>query len=87
MGAAVKQMGRSKTRVSTPRQRSFKSPLDRAAGYEVVWQQVSPLFEAARSIVNAEFVYCIGEEHGGPLKIGSAKDPILPSVTLCLPFL
>lgn len=52
------------------------SPIDKAKGYEVVWQQVSDLFGAARSIQAVSFVYLIGEEDDGPVKIGVAKDPI-----------
>lgn len=54
----------------------MKSPLDKAAGYEVVWQQVSTLFEAARRIQDMQFVYFIGEPDDGPVKIGTTKDPI-----------
>lgn len=53
----------------------YKSPLDKAKGYEVIWPQVAPLFEAARNIVNCCFVYVIAEADG-PLKIGKANDPI-----------
>lgn len=53
-----------------------KSPLDKAKGYEVIWQQVSGVFEAARDFGNANFVYVIGEQDDGPVKIGVSKDPI-----------
>ena len=66
-----------KPRLPQPkRERPYKSPLDRAAGFEVIWQHVSALFEVARQIANASFVYVIAEEDG-PIKIGSAVDPIL----------
>ena len=52
------------------------SPLDKAKGYEVVWAQVKPIFEVARPIANVTFVYLIGEEDDGPLKIGYAKNPV-----------
>lgn len=52
-----------------------KSPLDKAAGFEVVWGQVQELFDAARPIVDRSFVYAIGEEDG-PVKIGFAIDPV-----------
>ncbi len=51
------------------------TPLDKAHGREVVWPQVSELFAAARTIVG-KFVYLIGEEDDGPVKIGLAADPI-----------
>jgi hypothetical protein len=57
------------------RKRVLLSPLDRAKGSDVIWPQVAPLFEAARGLVGATFVYLIGEEDG-PIKIGEAKDPI-----------
>lgn len=56
--------------------RRSASPIDKAKGYEVAWQQVSPLFEAARGVQGASFVYFIGEEDDGPIKIGLAKDPV-----------
>jgi len=53
------------------------SPLDKAKAYEIHnWQRVAPLFTAARTIANASFVYFIGEEDNGPLKIGTAKCPV-----------
>lgn len=52
-----------------------RSPIDKAKGYEVVWTQVSGIFEALRPFENACFVYVIGEADG-PLKIGLSKDPI-----------
>jgi hypothetical protein len=52
------------------------SPLDKAAGHEVAWRRVSDVFDAARQIRNCKFVYFIGEDDDGPVKIGVAKDPI-----------
>lgn len=73
--AAVKHI---RSRAKTPRTASrpaFSSPLDKASAHEVVWPQVSDLFNAARTISNPSFVYLVGEEDG-PIKIGLAKDPI-----------
>lgn len=53
-----------------------KSPLDKARGHEIDWPNVSPLFEAARSLENPSFVYFTGEADNGALKIGVAKDPV-----------
>jgi hypothetical protein len=55
----------------------YRSPIDKAKGYELIWSQVAPLFEATRQVVNASFVYVIGEADDGPLKIGKATDPII----------
>lgn len=81
MGAAVKTAhGNPRHRASKlpnrPSRRTTGNPLDKAAGYEVVWPQVSDLFEASRPIKNCSYVYFIGEEDNGPVKIGVAKDPI-----------
>jgi hypothetical protein len=51
------------------------TPLDQAKAYEVVWDQVAPIFEASRRIQNPSFVYLIGEEEG-PVKIGVATNPV-----------
>jgi hypothetical protein len=61
--------------VGATKKRKVASPLDKAKGYEIVWAQVAPLFEAARGYGQMSYVYVIGEEDG-PLKIGTAKDPI-----------
>ncbi len=53
----------------------MKNPLDKAKGYEVVWDQVAGIFESARRMQNPNFVYLIGEEDG-PVKIGTATNPI-----------
>lgn len=63
-------------RPTPPANRPPESPIDRAKGHELNWQNVSPLFNAARSIENPEFVYAISEGDGGTLKIGRAKDPV-----------
>ena len=77
MGTSV-HTKRAKPRIgNTPRERLYTSPLDRAAGWEVNWQRVAPAFDVARRIENPVFVYFIGEDEDGPIKIGSAKDPIL----------
>jgi len=52
------------------------SPIDRAHPREVIWANVSEIFEAGRCVQGCSFVYAIGEENDGPLKIGKAKDPI-----------
>lgn len=54
----------------------MRSPLDKAKTHEVVWHEVSGIFDAARRIDGATFVYFIGEGEDGPLKVGFAKDPI-----------
>jgi hypothetical protein len=59
------------------RHKAPMSPLDRAATWEIKWQQTAPIFEAARAIESPCFVYFIGEEDDGPIKIGTAKDPVL----------
>lgn len=76
--AAVKQMrGKGRRKASSgPVIRRPESPLDRAKAYEVTWNEVAPLFDAARPIQNPSFTYAIGEEGDGPVKIGVAKDPI-----------
>lgn len=56
--------------------RTFQSPIDKAKPWEVVWQQVAPVFDVAREVEGVEFVYVISEGEDGPLKIGKAKDPI-----------
>lgn len=77
MGAAVKPT-RSGARVAigTGRKRKTASPIDKAKGYEITWQHVSPLFEAARPYTDITFLYIVGEANDGPLKIGYSKDPI-----------
>lgn len=78
MGSAAKFNTRSGGPIPIRARRPRKpvSPIDKAKGYEVVWQQVSALFDAARPIQAVSFVYFIGEENDGPIKIGVAKDPI-----------
>jgi len=70
----------AKTRQRNPktgrRKHQPKSPLDKAKGYEVVWNQVSGLFDAVREFSNPCFIYLIGEADDGPLKIGLSKDPL-----------
>jgi hypothetical protein len=56
--------------------RKHNSPIDKAKAYEVIWPQVHPLFDAARIVDNACFIYVIGEQDDGSLKIGLSKDPI-----------
>ena len=76
MGKAVKgdvHTGKHFNRTPTHKPRS---PIDKAKGYEIVWNQVSPLFDAARACITPSFVYLIGEADNGPLKIGVSKDPI-----------
>jgi hypothetical protein len=77
VGRAVKPIRTSASRMAKPRGPSrTKSPIDKARPHEVVWQQVAPMFERARGIENASFVYFIGEPDDGPVKIGQAKDPV-----------
>lgn len=77
MGAAVKPLRTESTRFNrTGPTRKPKSPLDKAKAYEVIWNQVSGLFDAARPYADACFVYFIGETDDGPLKIGHSKDPV-----------
>ena len=51
------------------------SPLDKATGAEVVWDQVSDLFNVARPLEKPEFIYFVAQEDG-PIKIGRSKEPI-----------
>lgn len=84
MGKAVKgsptssggKRGSRQTRIGSSHKREWPSPIDHAKGYEVVWPQVSGLFDAARGTVGLTFVYVIGEADGGCVKIGTAKDPV-----------
>lgn len=76
MAAAVKHMRGKREKARPARPRTYGSPLDKAKGYELDWPAVAPLFEAARIIGNAEFVYLIGEDDNGPVKIGLSKDPV-----------
>lgn len=75
MGSAVKHQVKGKVRAGRAKRPEPESPLDRASAREVDWAHVS-LFNAARGVANAKFVYAIGEEELGPVKIGVAKDPI-----------
>lgn len=52
------------------------SALDQAAGHEAAWENVKPLFDATRGFSKPSFVYFVGEEGEGPIKIGVAKNPI-----------
>lgn len=67
-----------KTKQRKPHAKSKRTtlPLDKAKPHEVVWDQVSGLFTAARPIQNPSYVYIISEGDDGPVKIGLAKDPI-----------
>jgi hypothetical protein len=76
MGTSVQPAKTTGGRFNRSRSHRPKSPIDKAKGFEVVWQQVAPLFEAARDYANSSFVYVIGEEDDGPIKIGVSKDPI-----------
>jgi hypothetical protein len=58
------------------RQRKPRSPLDKANAYEVVWAQVSGVFDAAREFDDVDEADVSGEAEDGPLKIGLSKDPI-----------
>lgn len=76
MGRSIVPGSGSKVRVGATAKRKYASPLDKAKGYEVAWQQVAPVFEAARGVGGISFVYFIGESDDGMLKIGTSKDPI-----------
>jgi hypothetical protein len=77
MGISVQSVkSGNKVPVGAGSKRKFPSPLDKAKGYEVVWQQVSSVFESARGVGGVTFVYFIGESDDGSLKIGTSKDPI-----------
>ena len=52
MGVVKPTRSRVKGPVGATRKRKFASPLDKAKAYEVVWAQVSSLFEAARPFGN-----------------------------------
>lgn len=52
------------------------SPLDKSTAYQIEWQSVAPVFEACRNFANPSYIYFIGEEDEGYVKIGKAKDPI-----------
>lgn len=52
------------------------SPLDKATAHQIEWQSVAPVFEAGRNFANPSYIYFIGEEDEGCVKIGKAKDPI-----------
>lgn len=60
----------------TARARTYKSPLDKAYAHELDWPKVSGIFTVARGITDPSFVYLTGEQDGGPVKIGVAKDPV-----------
>lgn len=76
MGSAVKHVKSRSGRVNRPQARRVTSPLDKAKGYEINWQAVAPIFEAARIFDGPEFVYMIGEADGGAFKLGRSKDPV-----------
>lgn len=74
--AATKKI-RSRGKLARPTTRPpVSSPLDHARPFEVVWDDLSELCEAARCLAGRSFVYLVGEEDDGPLKIGFAKDPV-----------
>jgi hypothetical protein len=76
MGAAVKPINSGNSPLGRGRRKHEpRSPIDKAKAYEVVWNNVSGLFDAVRPYEAPCFVYFIGEEHG-PIKIGHSKDPI-----------
>jgi len=52
-----------------------KSPLDTAKPHQLIWDQVAPILESCRQLENPTYVYFIGEEDNGFLKIGHAKNP------------
>ena len=81
--AAVKQMrgnGSGKKSFQSRPNRQFKSPLDKAKAWEIDWPTVAPMFEATRDLHTRRrvptYVYFIGEEDEGAIKIGFGKDPI-----------
>jgi hypothetical protein len=75
MGIVTPRGGKQRVSSNGPRKR-VGGPLSMAQGHEVVWKQVSSFFEAARPYEDCSFVYIVGEEDDGPIKIGVSKDPI-----------
>lgn len=77
MGGAQPIRDKVRKRASTGKEHPPPlSPVDKAFGYEINWQNVSPVFEATREFKAPSYVYLIGEGEDGPVKIGFAKDPI-----------
>lgn len=76
MGTSVRQARTSGSRFAHRDRPVFKSPLDRAKSHEVVWSQVAAVFDAARLLDECTFVYAVEERDAGPVKIGTAKDPV-----------
>lgn len=76
MGVASVRGRNTAKKFEKPAREDKASPLDRASGFDVTWENVQPLFEAAKRLESPSFVYLIGEEDEGPIKIGVAKDPI-----------
>src|SRR2546423_1912720 len=76
MGVADIRTGRTKANSGKPSPRGWMSPIDKAHPREVIWANVSEIFETSRGIKGCCFVYAIGEDGDGPVKIGKAKDPI-----------
>lgn len=58
-----------------PAQTPTRDLLSAAHGTEINWERV-PQFLRGRTTRSATFVYLIGEENDGPVKIGFAADPI-----------
>jgi T5orf172 domain-containing protein len=78
MGTSVRQVrSGTKTPLAAKSKRTMKNPLDQAKAHEVAWDQVSELFGFGRLFADASYVYVIGEENDGPVKIGVARNPIL----------
>ena len=53
-----------------------RKPLDKAKGTEIDWDRVPMTFQLGEDILGVSYVYCVGEGADGPVKIGTAKDPI-----------
>jgi hypothetical protein len=69
MGVPSMVTGQSRFLKPGPRELTL---LNKAKGHEIVWPQVAPMLELAA----LTYVYVIGEEDDGAVKIGVAKDPI-----------
>jgi Meiotically up-regulated gene 113 len=77
MGAAVKNISsgtgmRKAARVGRGRQYA----LDGVQAAEINWAPIAAMFDHAIGRASATFVYFIAEQPDGPLKIGTAVDPI-----------
>lgn len=72
MGVARARTGKVFSKPSSRK----RTPLQKARGDELVWAQVAPVLEAGQEFADVCYLYFVGEEDEGPLKIGTAKDPV-----------